>query len=267
MEHEHPDHLLVIDGLNLVRPIYEVNPAEDSPEKIEKVIKNSLASIRRALNEIQPTHVLVAFDYGGHTWRHDLYAHYRKSRKPMPQILRDALPTLYAELDDMGIRNISVQGVEADDIIGTVVPHWVRCKPGAKVTVISTDKDLSVLIALGAAIRDHFNSIWRGEEWVVNKFGVKPAQMHDLLALMGDSSDDIPGVDGVAVKTAAKWLNAYGTLDNVIANAAEIKGKVGENLRASIDLVRLSRKLVDFKTDLSLGLTWNALRYREAQPA
>ena len=253
------DHLLLIDGLNIVRRCYEANPAPDSAEKAQGAVKSSLASFRRALEEHQPTHVLAPFDFGGTTWRHELYPEYRKKRKPMPQELRDVLPLVRQRLNEMGVSTISVPGVEADDVLATVFYRWDHKR--GPVTVLSTDKDLAALSADGARVRDHFNLVWRDEAWIVAKYGVGSARLHDWLALVGDSSDDVPGVPGVGDKTAAKLLNAHGTLDDVIAAAGGIKGKLGENLRASIELVRVARRLVAFKTDLSLGLTWNALRY------
>lgn len=254
-------HLMLVDGLNVVRRVYEANPAPDSKEKADAAVRSSLGSFRRALEEHKPTHVLAPFDYGGRTWRHELFADYRKKRKPMPQELRDVLPTLYDKLAAMGIATLSIAGVEADDVVAAVFFRWVEAK-GLPVTILSTDKDLTALVAHGARVRDHFKPEWRDATWVQNKFFVSPDRMHDLLALMGDSSDDVPGVPGVAVKTAAKLLNEYGSLDGVLQAAGSIKGKLGENLRTSVELVRLSRKLVDFKTDMTLGLTWNALRYK-----
>jgi protein Xni len=256
-------HLLLIDGLNIVRRVYEANPSADSPEKAETAIRNSLSSFRRALAEHQPTHVLAPFDHGGQTWRHELYPNYRCKRKPMPQALRDALPALFGSLHELGVTTLSIPGVEADDVVATAFYRWDIAKRGP-VTVLSNDKDLGQLAADGARVRDHFNSAGYDEEFFLTKFGVKPALIHDLLALTGDSSDDVPGVPGVAFGKGAKLLNTYGSLDAVIAAAPQLKGKLGENLRASIELVRLSRQLVAFKTDIPLGLTWNALRFPKA---
>ncbi len=252
-------HLLLIDGLNIVRRIYEANPVEDSVEKAEAAIRNSLFSFTRALNTYNPTHVLAPFDFGGLTWRHELYADYKIKRKPMPAELWQALPGLYTQLADMGVATILVPGVEADDVLATVVSQWDIARRGP-ITVLSTDKDIAALTAKGAQVVDHFNRVVRDESWIVGKFGVSSALLQDLLALAGDSSDGIPGVPGVATKTAAKLLNEHGSLDQVMAQAATVKGKVGENLRASLDVVRLSRKLVEFKTDLKLGITWNSIR-------
>lgn len=254
-------HLLLIDGFNIVRRVYGANPAPDSSEKAKAVLKNSLSSFRRALETHKPTHVLAPFDFGGPTWRHELYADYKKKRKPMPQELSDEMPAFYERLrDELGVPTVLVPGVEADDVLSTAVARWDTAKRGP-VTVLSTDKDIAVLGLQGARVWNHFDLLWHDEEWCQKKFGVTLALLPDLLALTGDSSDDIPGVPSVAEKTAAKLLNTYGSLDGVIAAAPTVKGKLGENLRASIELVRMARQLVSFKTDISLGLTWNSLRY------
>lgn len=260
MQTEPKGHLLLIDGLNLVRRVYEASPAEDSPDKAQGAVRSSLSSFRRALREHQPTHVLAPFDHGGATWRHELYSPYKANRKPMPQPLRDVLPELFEQLARLSVSTISVAGVEADDVVATVCHRWLEGRRGP-VTVLSTDKDLAALLAQGARIRDHFKPEWRDEAWTCAKFGVSADRLHDLLALAGDNSDGVPGVPGVAVKTAAKLLHTYGSLGAVLANASDIKGKLGENVRANIETVRLARQLVGFKTDITLGLTWSALRY------
>jgi DNA polymerase-1 len=252
--------LLLIDGLNLVRRVYEANPVEDSPEKAQGALRFSLASFIRALKEHQPTHVLAPFDHGGLTWRHELYPAYKQGRKPIPQPLRDVLPELFERLAQMGVTPIRVAGVEADDVIATACHHWTAGQRG-EVTVLSTDKDLAALMVLGARIRDHFKPEWRDEAWVQNKFGVAADKLHDLLALTGDSTDGVPGVPGVAAKTAAKLLHAYGSLDGVLTSASSVKGKLGESLQAHVDTVRLARELVTLRTDVPLGLTWRMLRY------
>ncbi|TES65642.1 hypothetical protein E2P84_36555, partial [Burkholderia cepacia] len=153
--------LLLIDGLNIVRRVYEAHPQPDSREKIEGVVRSSLGSFKRALTEIMPTHALAAFDHGGETWRHRLYPPYRANRKPMPQILRDALPGLYQLLADrLGLTVVSIPDVEAEDVIATCFSRWASSKPDP-VVVLSTDKDLAWLMTKGAHIRDHFTPEWR----------------------------------------------------------------------------------------------------------
>jgi protein Xni len=257
--------LLLIDGLNIVRRCYEANPAPDSPEKAQATARTAFSSFRRALNENPHTHALAAFDYGGHTWRHDLYAQYREKRKPMPDELRDIVPAFRQRLtDELGLAVACIPGVEADDVIGTVHARWMACK-AAPVVVVSTDKDLAQLIAQGARIRDHFKPEWRDAEWVMAKFGVVPEQLGDLLALMGDSTDDIPGVDGIGAKTAAKLLTEYGNLEALLAAAGGIKGKNGERLQEQAEMARLSRRLVALNESVAVGVTWNSLRRQTAE--
>lgn len=251
--------LLAVDGLNLVRRVYEANLAPDSDAKAQGAVKSSFSSLKRALREHAPTHALLAFDAGGHTWRHDLYARYREGRKPMPEPLKQALPAFLDKLASFGFCVRQVPGVEADDSLATVVTRATEL--GASSVVLSTDKDLVGLHSPLVAIRDHFKPEWRDEAWALKKFGVAPALVADWLSLTGDDVDGIPGVEGVGPKTAARWLNEYGNLEGVLANAGAIKGKVGETLRASLELARLSRQLVALKTDVALDIErWAQLR-------
>lgn len=251
--------LLLADGMNVVRRVYEANPAPDSPAKAEGAVRSSLASFRRGLLEHRPTHFLAVFDHGGPTWRHELYPKYKMLRKPMAPELQAALPDLYARMAEMGWATCRVPFVEADDVIAAVSRRWCGARRGRAI-VLSTDKDVAQLLVDGVEVRDHFNNEWRNEAWLQAKFGIPPSLLGDFLALMGDESDGIPGVPKVGRVTAAKWLREYGGLDAVVARAGEIKGKVGESLRASIADLHVSRRLVDFKTDMELGLTWRSMR-------
>lgn len=256
-----PADLLIIDGLNITRRVYEAIPAPDSAEKAEGAVKSTLGSFSRALKEHRPAYVVAPFDYGGNTWRHDIYPEYRKSRKPMAKELKDALPLLFEKLAEMGVTTVSIPGVEADDVIGTLFFKGKE-RGFERIVPMSTDKDIAQLTAHGAHVRNHFMNEWHDAEWIMQKFGVPPELLGDALAIMGDTSDDIPGIAKVGPKTAAKWLLKYGNLDGVLANAHEISGVVGDNLRKQMHLTPISRQLVSFKTDISLGLTWNKLAYR-----
>ena len=253
------DSLLLIDGLNIVRRIYEAIPVPDSDDKAKGAMKSSLSSIERAVKEHAPTHALVVFDAEGKTWRHDLFANYQLNRKPKPQPLKQAIPGLVSQIEALGISVVRIPGVEADDVLAGVALKWVALLRGP-VTVLSTDKDLAALTAYGVGVYDHFKNEWHDSVWVKNKFGVAPELLQDLLALTGDSTDGIEGLPGVGPKTAAKWLNEFGSLDELLKNSAAVKGKAGEVLRANVEKVLLARKLVEFKTDFSLGLTWNKLK-------
>ena len=250
--------LLIIDALNIIRRIYEAIPDPDSEEKVADTVKSSLRSFRRALKTHKPTHAVAVFDHGGRTWKHDLYEGYQAHRKPMPQPLREGLRTLQHELQDMGLHWIAIEGIEADDAIAALVEKW--CQYSAeRVIILSTDKDFLQLLNDQVCIYDHFKEAWRDSAYVQAKFGVTPAQMGDLLALMGDAVDGIPGVDKIGRKTAATLLRINGHLDRLISNADKVAGQVGVNLRKGVETARLSRQLVSFKTDRPLGLTWKML--------
>ena len=250
--------LLAIDGLNIVRRVYEASPEPDTPEKASTALRHSLSSFKRLLTAHEPTHVLAAFDFGGRTWRYDLYEKYREKRQSMPDVLKERLPEFYEHLSAMGLTVVSVPEVEADDVIATAILRWLAEGRGDAI-VASTDKDLLTLITHGAAIWDHFKGEWHDRAWVLKKFGVEPELLADLLALMGDASDDIPGVSKVGLKTAAKLLNAYGSLGAVMAGAGILRDTLGEKLRKDADLARLSRQLVELKSDVRLGVTWKML--------
>lgn len=254
--------LLAIDGLNIVRRVYEASPEPDSPEKAEIALRHAFSSFRKLITEHEPSHVLPAFDFGGPTWRHALYEGYRAGRAPMPSPLRDALPAFYEQLSRLGMRVVSLPEVEADDVIGTVVLRWLAEGRG-EATIATTDKDLHGLIAHGARVWDHFKGEWHDHAWVEAKWGVPPEQLPDLLALMGDPTDSIPGVSKVGPKKAAKLLRTYGTLDAIMAGAGILKDTLGETLRKEREMLYLSRQLVQLKTDVRVGVSWNMLAWEK----
>lgn len=252
--------LLAIDGMNIVRRVYEANAETDLVLKAEVALRHSLASFRKLLLTHQPTHVLPAFDFGGHTWRHALYPAYREHRDAMPQALKDGMPGFYAQLAEWGLKVVSAPEVEADDVIATAVLRWLGEGRGEAI-VASTDKDLHVLIADGALVWDHFRNEWHDEKWVEEKFGVPSTQLGELLALTGDAADGIPGVSKVGIKTAAKLLQGYGSIERIMAGAGILKDTLGERLRKDSAQLEMSRKLVALKTDVRLGVTWNMLAF------
>jgi len=250
--------LLIIDALNIIRRIHEAVPGEDSEAKVADTVSSSLASIRRALKTHRPSHAVVVFDHGGRTWKHALYAPYQAHRQPTPELLRGGLLTIKQELQQLGLHWIAIEGIEADDAIATLVEKWCQARPD-QVIILSTDKDFLQLLNEQVCVFDHFKGVWRDAAYVLAKFGVKPSQMGDLLALMGDAADGVPGVEKVGAKTAAELLRINGHLERVISNADKVPGQVGAKLRQGIEMARLSRKLVSFKTDVALGLTWKML--------
>lgn len=257
--------LLIIDALNIIRRVHEAVVGPETPEKISNTIASSLSSIKRALRTHSPSHAVAVFDAGGRTWKHELFEHYQSNRKPTSIVFLEGMATIKQELQFLGLHWIAIEGIEADDAIATLVEKWCQSSRDP-VIILSTDKDFLQLLNDQVLIYDHFKGVWRDRGYVQEKFGVQPSQMGDLLALMGDATDNVPGVPKVGRKTAAELLRINVHLDRVISNADKVQGQVGLHLRKGVDQVRLSRKLVSFKTDVPLGLTWRMLSLNQSVP-
>jgi DNA polymerase-1 len=214
--------------------------------------------LRSLLNEYDPQYIAVVFDARGRNFRHDLYEDYKANRPPMPDELSAQVPPLLEIIRALGLPLLQVEGVEADDVIGTLA----RRAAGQGIdTVISTgDKDMAQLVDAHVSLVNTMARTRLDPDGVVEKFGVTPAQIVDYLALIGDTSDNIPGVPKVGPKTAAKWLADHGSLDGVIAHADEIKGKVGDSLRASLEQLPLSRRLATIDCQLALEVMPESLQ-------
>ena len=252
--------LLLIDGLNILRRCFEANPAADSVEKAEASASVASHSMRRGLRDHRPTHAVVIFDHGGPTWRHALYPEYKAGRKPMSPYLCDELVLMKERMAKAGWALMSQAGEEADDTLQGV--SAAARAEGEEVVVLTTDKDLVRLVEMGVQVNNHFDKEWRDIAWCEKRFGVHPRMLTDFLALMGDSTDNIPGVDGIGQKTAAKLLNTYGGLHQVLAAAAagEIKGVVGQRLVDQKDRALISMKLAELRSSFSaLDLWWEEL--------
>ncbi len=203
--------------------------------------------LQRMLDEYDPEYMVVVFDAKGKTFRHDMYAEYKANRPPMPDELRMQLQPTKDLIKAMGIPMLEIPHVEADDVIGTLVKKAEVL--GVETLVSTSDKDLAQLVSDHVTLVNTMSDYVMDEAGVMEKFGVRPDQIIDYLALIGDSSDNIPGVNKVGPKTAVKWLQEYDTVDNIIAHADDFKGKVGEYLREGIDQLKLSRELVVIKKD------------------
>jgi DNA polymerase-1 len=206
--------------------------------------------INRMLNEYSPEYMAVVFDAPGKTFRHDMYDQYKATRPPMPDDLRAQIQPTKDIIKALGIPLIEVPGVEADDVMGTL--GVMATQAGFKTVISTGDKDMAQLVNDDVMLIDTMRNTVMDYEGVVEKFGVKPEQIIDYLTLIGDTSDNIPGVNKVGPKTAAKWLAQHKTLDNIITHADEIKGKVGEYLREALEQIPLSKALVTIDTKLKL---------------
>lgn len=255
------EKLLTIDGLAIVRRVYEASSQEAEPfDKVEPALRHSLSSFKKLLAAHQPSHVLAVFEDGGPTWRHALYPPYRSNRLPVPAELQASLPGFHAALAGIGVAVVVVPQVEAEDVMATAILHWMAEQRGEAV-VASSAKNLLILLAQGATIWDHFKGEWHDRAWLEKKFAVRPEQVPDLLALMGNPSKGIPGVSKVGIKAAARLLQHYDTLEGVMAGAGILMNPLGENLRRERQAALLYRRLASLKTDVRLGVTWNRLAF------
>ena len=206
--------------------------------------------LRKLINEYQPDYLAVVFDAKGKTFRNDMYAEYKAHRPPMPDDLVCQITPIHTIIRALGLPLLIIDDVEADDVIGTLATQ--ASEQGLMTYISSGDKDLAQLVDDHIRLVNTMNNTVLDSNGVVEKYGVAPSSIIDYLALMGDSSDNVPGVPKVGPKTAVKWLAEHGSLENVVKNADTIKGKVGESLRSNLDLLYLSRKLVTLKLDVDL---------------
>ncbi|UNK48461.1 DNA polymerase I [Lysobacter sp. S4-A87] len=243
--------LVLIDGSSyLYRAFHALPPLTNDAGEPTGALFGVVNMLRATLKE-QPTYVAFVVDAPGPTFRDELYPQYKANRPPMPDDLRAQVQPMCDIVEALGITILRIPGVEADDVIGTLALR--AAEQGIDVTISTGDKDFAQLVRPGIALVNTMSgSRLDSEATVIDKFGVRPDQIIDLLALMGDTVDNIPGVDKCGPKTAAKWLGEYGTLDSVIAHADQIKGKIGENLRAALPRLPLNRTLTTIRTDLEL---------------
>ena len=256
-----PDNpLILIDGSSyLFRAYHALPPLTTTRGQATGAIKGVINMVRSLIKEYPDSPIAVVFDAKGKTFRSDIYEQYKAHRPPMPDDLRSQIEPIHEIIKAMGLPLIVVPGVEADDVIGTLAQQATAQK---RDTLISTgDKDLAQLVNEHVTLLNTMTKEVLDIDGVKNKFGLGPEQIIDYLGLMGDKSDNIPGVPGVGPKTAVKWLEEYGTAEQLIERADEIKGKAGENLREHIEQLRLSRELATIKCDVELDIGLEDLRH------
>jgi len=206
--------------------------------------------LRKLFNEYQPDYLAVIFDAKGKTFRNELYKEYKAHRPPMPDDLACQISPIHDIIRALGLPMLIIDDVEADDVIGTLATQ--ASEQGLKTYISSGDKDLAQLVDDHVCLVNTMNNTVLDKDGVREKYGVPPASIIDYLALMGDSVDNIPGIPKVGPKTAVKWLAQYESLEEIVHHADEIKGKVGESLRANLDQLYLSKELVTLKLDVDL---------------
>ena len=243
--------LVLIDGSSyLYRAYHALPPLTNAAGEPTGALHGVLTMIQKLLREEQPSNVAVVFDAPGKTFRDDLYSDYKANRPPMPEELRSQVQPILDAVEAMGLTLLKVPGVEADDVIGTLCKQ--AGEAGLSVLVSTGDKDLAQLVNDRVSLINTMNDSRMDRDGVKAKFDVFPEQIVDYLALIGDTSDNIPGVPKVGAKTAAKWLNLYDSADGILRNADEIKGRVGDSLRENVKQLRLSQNLATIRIDLEL---------------
>ena len=251
--------LVLIDGSSFLFRAYHAVPPLTSPQGVPTNAMHGVTNmLRKLLKDHDCEHFTVVFDAPGKTFRHDLYDQYKANRPPMPDDLRVQIAPLHELIRAMGIPLIMEPGVEADDVLGALAQLGEQ--QGYQVIISTGDKDMAQLVNDNITLENTMSDTRMDSQGVFDKFGVNPEQIIDYLALMGDAVDNIPGIPKVGPKTAAKWLKQYGTLDNLIAAADEITGKVGENLRNNLEQLPLSRELTTIKCNLGLPYTMDSLK-------
>jgi DNA polymerase-1 len=254
MNQEKQKKLVLVDGSSYLFRAYHargvnLSSPDGRPTHVIYIVLNMLSKL---VNDEQPDLIGVVFDAKGKTFRNDIYPEYKANRPPMPDDLREQIEPLHELIRARGLPLICVEGVEADDIIGTMSRE--ATEQGYRVLISTGDKDMAQLVNANVNLINTMNNHFMDEAGVVEKFQVRPDQIIDYLALMGDSSDNIPGVPKVGPKTAAKWIAEYGDLTAVIAHAEDIPGKVGENLRESLGFLPMSYELATIKLDCDTGI-------------
>lgn len=254
--------LLLVDGSSyLYRAFHALPDLRNQAGDPTGALYGMIAMLRRLSSEVPAEYRACIFDASGPTFRDTLFAEYKAHRPPMPEDLARQIEPIHAVVRALGWPLLMENGVEADDVIGTLARD--AAAHGMQVVISTGDKDLAQLVTPKITLVNTMSNERLDVAGVEAKFGVTPEQITDYLALVGDTADNIPGVQKVGPKTAAKWIQAYGNLDGVIAHATEVKGVAGDNLRAHLDFLPLGRALATVKTDVPLPLETTALT---AQP-
>ena len=246
--------LVLVDGSSyLYRAFHALPPLSNSKGEPTGAVLGVLNMINKLLKDEAPERIAVVFDAPGRTFRDDLFDQYKAHRPPMPDELRAQVRPLLDAVAAMGLPLLQIRGVEADDVIGTLAMRGAES--GFKVLISTGDKDMAQLVGPQIELINTMSNTRLDRVGVKAKFDVFPEQIVDYLALIGDSSDNIPGIKGVGPKTAAKWLNQYHTLDALLEHVSEIPGKVGDNLRNDLSGLELSKKLATIDINLEIGTT------------
>ena len=251
MENQYP--VVLIDGSSYLFRAFHALPKLMSTKGMPTgAIKGVISMIRKLMADNPDSHIAVVFDARGKSFRNDIYPEYKANREKMPDDLREQVAPIQEIIRLMGVPLLIVDGVEADDVIGSLASQALE--QDLDVLISTGDKDMAQLVNERVTLINTMTDTVMDPEGVVGKFGVRPDQIVDYLALVGDTSDNIPGVPKCGPKTAVKWLSEYGSLEGVMAHADEVGGKVGENLRESLDFLPMSFELATIRQDVDLDV-------------
>ncbi len=254
--------LILVDGSSfLFRAFHALPPLTNSAGEPTGAILGVTNMLRKMVDQYPTPYLVIVFDAPGKTFRDELYPEYKSHRPPMPDELRAQIEPLHDLVRAMGLSIVMEVGVEADDVIGTLAKTAEQ--EGFEVIISTGDKDMAQLVNDHIILENTMSDTRMDSQGVEQKFGVKPEQIIDYLALVGDAADNIPGVPKVGPKTASKWLQQYGTLKAIMENADAVKGKVGENLRAHLEQLPLSRQLTTIKCDVPIECGLSDLKKKE----
>lgn len=260
------ERLIVIDGYSLVFRAYHSMPALSRPDGVPVgAVYGFTSMMLRLIADMKASHIVMVFDTGGKNYRHELYPEYKANRPPAPEDLIPQFPLMRTAAQALNIHILEQRGYEADDIIATLANRALAKQE--EVLIVSSDKDLMQLINDHTKMYDAMKGKIVGAKEVKEKFGVPPSQMLDLLSMVGDSADNVPGIPGIGPKTAALLLDEYGTLDNILANTPNIKQeKRRQSIEQSHEIVKLSKRLIALTDDVPLNVTLDDLRTKPIDP-
>ena len=243
--------MILVDGSSyLYRAFHALPPLSTSAGEPTGAVYGVANMLRKLLDEYDPRHIAVVFDAPGRTFRDDLFEQYKANRPSMPEDLRPQVEPLKEVVRALGLPLVEEPGVEADDVIGTLARQAEA--DGWQVVISTGDKDMAQLVSGHITLLNTMSGTTLDRDGVAAKFGVPPERIIDYLALVGDTSDNIPGIPKVGPKTAAKWLAEHGDLDSIVANAGQVRGKIGESLREHLDDLPLSRELATIRCDVDM---------------
>lgn len=255
--------IILVDGSSyLYRAFHAMPSLTNSQREPTGAIYGVINMLRKLLNDHAPEYIAVIFDAKGKTFRDDIYDQYKATRSAMPDDLGKQIPPIFEIIDAMGLPMLMVEGVEADDVIGTIAKD--ASQQNLDVLISTGDKDLAQLVNDHVTLVNTMTDTLLNKKTVPEKFGIPPELIVDYLALVGDTSDNIPGVPLVGPKTAVKWLHQYKNLENLMKHADEIPGKAGVNLRAALPQIPISKQLVTIKTDVPISVSLADLQIRKA---